>query len=74
MDWPSLLGAGEQARKNWTAIRAKVADGGLRDAVDVAINGMNRACTLKNADMALLAAQVDLALVDLLEAGFETAH
>jgi hypothetical protein len=74
VDWRSLQGAGELARKNWTAIKAKVADGGLRDAVDVAIAGMNRACILKNADMALLAAQVDLALVDLLEAGFETTR
>jgi hypothetical protein len=74
VDWRSLRGAGEQARKNWAAIKAKVADGGLRDAVDVAIAGMNRACALKNADMALLAAQVDLALVDLLEAGFESTH
>ncbi len=71
VDWRSLQGAGERARKNWAAIKAKVADSGLRDAVDVAIAGMNRACALKNADMALLAAQVDLALVDLLEAGFE---
>jgi hypothetical protein len=72
--WRSLQGAAEQARKNWTAIKMKVTDGGLRDAVNVAVAGMNRACALKNADMALLAAQVDLALVDLLETGFEMAH
>lgn len=74
VDWRLLQGAGEQVRKNWTAIKVKVADGGLRDAVDVAVAGMNRACALKNADMALLAAQVDLAIVDLLEAGFEATH
>jgi hypothetical protein len=74
VDWRSLRGAGEHARKNWAAIRAKTADGGLRDAVDVAIAGMERAGILKNADMALLAAQIDLALVDVLEAGFEAAR
>jgi hypothetical protein len=74
VDWRSLQGAAEQARKNWISIKTKVTDGGLRDAVDVAVEGMNRACILKNADMALLAAQVDLALVDLLETGFETVH
>ena len=74
VDWRLLQGAGGQAQKNWAAIKAKVTNSGLRDAVDVAVAGMNRACALKNADMAFLAAQVDLAIVDLLEAGFESTH
>ncbi len=70
-DWQAVQEVEKQAQKNWGALKSRVPDKGLRDAVDVAIEGMNRACISKNADMALLAAQVDLALVDLLEAAFE---
>jgi hypothetical protein len=70
-DWHALQKAGEKAQKNWAAIKPRVTDGDLRDAVDVTIGGMKRACASKNADMALFAAQEDLALVGLLEAYFE---
>jgi hypothetical protein len=59
-DWKALQEVGKQAQKNWDTIKPKVTD-----------KGLNRACVSKNADMALFAAQVDLALVDLLEAEFE---
>lgn len=61
----------QSALQIWVAIKSRVTDKGLCDAVDVAIEGMNRACTSQNADMSLFAAQVDLAVVDLLEANFE---
>jgi hypothetical protein len=70
-DWKALQKVGDQAQENWAAIKSRVNDRSLRDTMNITIRGMNRACTSKNADMALFAAQVDLALVDLLEANFE---
>jgi hypothetical protein len=72
-DWQALGKVAEEAAKDWGSVRAKVADAGLRDTVDVAVGGMKKACATKNAEMALFAAQVDLALVDLLEGYFEKA-
>lgn len=70
-DWQALRETGEQARKNWNAIKSRVSDKSLVDTMDVAIEGMNRAHGSRNADMAIFAAEVDLAIVDLLEAYFE---
>lgn len=70
-DWQVLRKTAEEARRHWTSIESHVSDKGLRDAVNTMIMGMNRATTLKNAEMAQFAAQVDLALVDLLEEYFE---
>jgi hypothetical protein len=72
-NWSDLREATTYARKNWYAIRSRVTDRGLREAIDITIAGLIKACTLKNADMALFAAQVDLAQVDLLEAYFDKA-
>ena len=70
-DWPALRKTAKEAQQYWTAIKSRVTDKGLQDAVDTAIMGMNKAATVKNAEMAVFAAQVDLALVDLLEGYFE---
>jgi len=70
-DWPDLQEATKYAQKNWDAIKSRVTDKGLREAMDITIAGLIKACTLKNADMALFAAQVNLAQVDLLEAFFD---
>jgi len=70
-DWPALQEAATYAQKNWDAIKSKVTDMGLRDAIDVTMKGLMQAGTKKNGEMALFAAQVDLAQVDLLEAYFD---
>lgn len=73
INWPELKKVAEKARRNWDAIQPRVADKALRDTVETAIRGMYKACTEKNAEMAVFAAQIDLALVDLLEGYFERA-
>ncbi|MFZ0134060.1 MAG: hypothetical protein WAK95_16085 [Desulfobacterales bacterium] len=70
-DWPALANVSAEAIRNWNAIRDRVTDKGLRDAVDTALAGLVTACTDRNAGMAAFAAQIDLALVDLLEGYFE---
>lgn len=71
IDWLALKKVAEEAQQNWAAIQSRVADKGLHDAVDTTIAGIYKACTEKNAEMAAFAAQIDLALVDLLEGYFE---
>ena len=70
-DWSVLRRTAEEARRHWTAIESRVSDKGLCDAVNTTIAGMNKATTSKNTEMAFFAAQVGLALVDLLEGFFE---
>lgn len=70
-DWSALQEATKYAQKNWDAIKSRVTNKGLREAMDITIAGLIKACSVKNADMALFAAQVDLAQVDLLEAFFD---
>ncbi len=45
----------------------------MRDAVKTMIAGLKQATGANNAEMAVFAAQMDLALVDLLEGYFERA-
>jgi hypothetical protein len=70
-DFTDLEEAAKYAERNWQAIRSRVTDTGLRDAVDVSVAGLLKACTERDAGMAHFAAEVDLAQVDLLEAYFE---
>lgn len=70
-DWSVLRKTAEEARQHWTAIEPRVSDKGLRDAVNTMITGMDKATTAKNVEMAVFAAQVDLAMVDLLEGYFQ---
>ena len=50
-----------------------MSDKGLRDAVKAMLAGLHQATSAKNSEMAVFAAQMDLALVDLLEGYFERA-
>lgn len=73
-DWPAARAVSRMASADWSAIKARVADRGLQDAMDVATHGMHQATASSNAGMASLAADVDLALVDLLETHFAAAR
>ncbi len=70
-DWLALEKVAEETQQQWAATHPRVTDKGLSDAVDTAIAGMYKASIEKNAGMAVFAAQIDLALVDLLEGYFE---
>lgn len=71
VDWDALLETGNQAGSNWNLLKKEISDIKLREAMDVAIEGMRTAQESRNTGMAFLAARVDLALVDLLEDSFE---
>lgn len=73
-DWSMATAVSRNASADWSAIKARVTDQGLKDAMDVAIDGMRQATASGNAGMAGFAADVDLALVDLLEGHFEAAR
>lgn len=73
-DWPAARAVAQGADVDWSAVKARVTDKGLRDAMDVATQGMQQATASSNAGMAGLAADIDLALVDLLERHFEAAR
>ncbi|TAK07906.1 MAG: hypothetical protein EPO39_05605 [Candidatus Manganitrophaceae bacterium] len=70
VDWSSIQSTVNEAQQHWNAIEPRVMDKGLRDAVNTAMEGMKKASAARNTDMADFAAQVDLALVDLLEGYF----
>jgi hypothetical protein len=70
-DWPAIQQTVESGSRHWFALEGQVGDKGLRDAVKLVIAGLNQATLTKNPEMAVFAAQMDLALVDLLEAYFE---
>lgn len=72
-DWPALGVTAAGAREHWNAIRPRLAAGGLRDAVDTAVEGLNDAVERRDIEMTGFAAQVVLDLVDLLESRFESA-
>ncbi len=72
-DWPAIQKTSEEAAGHWQALEPRVVDKGLRDAVKTVIAGLNQATRTNNTEMAVFAAQMDLALVDLLEGYFERA-
>ena len=72
-DWPAIQKTGEAAAGHWHALEPRVGDQGLRDAVKTMLTGLHQATGANNAEMAVFAAQMDLALVDLLEGYFERA-
>ena len=72
-DWPAIQTTLEAAGRHWHALEPRVGDKGLRDAVKAVLAGLHQATSTKNAEMAVFAAQMDLALVDLLEGYFERA-
>jgi hypothetical protein len=71
LNWATIEKTVEEAEHHWSKIEPRMADNGLRDAFRLIIAGMNKAAKSKNSEMAVFAAQVDLALVDLLERQFE---
>jgi hypothetical protein len=70
-DWPAIQKIGGAAAGHWHALEPHVSDKGLRDAVKTMLTGLHQATLTNNAEMAVFAAQMDLALVDLLEGYFE---
>ena len=72
-DWPAIQTTIEAAGRHWHELEPRVGDKGLRDAVKAMLAGLHQAASTMNAEMAVFAAQMDLALVDLLEGYFERA-
>ena len=72
-DWPAIQTTSEAAGRYWHELEPRVGDKGLRDAVKTVIAGLHQATSDENPEMAAFAAQMDLALVDLLEGYFERA-
>ena len=70
-DWEAMRKAVADAAGWWEAIKTKVADKGLRDAFNSTIRGLQTASKTENLPMLNFAAQMDLDLVDLLEAHFK---
>jgi hypothetical protein len=70
-DWTAISKTVEAAGHYWKSLAPLVRDKALSDAVKTVIAGLNQAVEAKNPEMAGLAAQMDLALVDLLEGYFE---
>jgi len=73
LDWPAMQKTVEEAGGLWYALEPRVGDKALRDAVKAVLAGLQQATRAENAEMAVFAAQMDLALVDLLEGYFERA-
>ncbi len=46
-DWSALLATANDAQKNWDAIKARVTDQGLHEAMDVTLAGLIKSCTKK---------------------------
>jgi hypothetical protein len=72
-DWSAIQKTVEEAGGLWYALEPRVGDKALRDAVKAVLAGLNQATSANNLEMAVFAAQMDLALVDLLEGYFERA-
>jgi hypothetical protein len=70
-DWTAIQGTVAAAGSSWKSLAPLVRDKALSDAVNTMITGLNQSVAAKNSGMAGLAAQMDLALVDLLEGYFE---
>jgi hypothetical protein len=70
-DWEAMRNTVANAAGWWEAIKAKVTDKGLRDAFNSTIGGLQTASKTENLPMLNFAAQMDLDLVDLLEAYFK---
>jgi hypothetical protein len=72
-DWPAIQTTIDAAGRHWHELEPRVGDKALRDAVKAVLAGLFQATSAKNTEMAVFAAQMDLALVDLLEGYFERA-
>ena len=70
-DWIAIRKTVEDGSKWWKAIESKVGDKKLGDAIRSTMRGLHEAAKTENLAMVNFAAQIDLDLVDLLEAEFE---
>jgi hypothetical protein len=70
-DWEAMRKIVANATTWWGAIKAKVTDKRLRDTVNSTVRGLEQAGKSENLPMLQFGAQIDLDLVDLLEAFFE---
>ncbi len=73
-DWVAMQRTGQEANTLWASVRNRVKDHGLQDVVDATFRGMTQAIAAHDAPMAAFAAEIDLGLVDLLEAYFTRAR
>ena len=72
-DWPAIQTTIDAAGRHWHELEPRVGDKALRDAVKAMLGGLHQAASTMNTEMAVFAAQMDLAMVDLLEGYFEQA-
>ncbi|MDB6030826.1 MAG: hypothetical protein JWM16_1164 [Verrucomicrobiales bacterium] len=70
-DWSAMREIAGDAATWWAAIKAKVTEKALRDAVNTTVKGVQQAGKLEHLPMLVFAAQMDLDLVDLLESYFD---
>jgi hypothetical protein len=70
-DWNAMREISGDAATWWAAIKSKVTEKALRDAVNTTIKGLQQAGKLEHLPMLVFAAQMDLDLVDLLEGYFD---
>lgn len=50
-DWKKAQDVAAEAQANWSAIRSRVADKKLLEAVNIAVDGMKKACISQNSEM-----------------------
>jgi hypothetical protein len=70
-DWAAIDRTVKEARGFWESIAQRVERKGLKDAMNTTIDGIEHSAEIRDVQMALFAARVDLDLVDLLESYFE---
>jgi len=71
-DWKQVANTTQEASMWWSAIRPKIADKTLRDAMDHTINGIKDAAVRKDPTLLRFTATMDLILVDGLETFFSS--
>jgi hypothetical protein len=71
LDWAAVQESAEEAQRHWSSVEGRVDEYGLRDVMHTMLAGMIKAATTQNTDMVAFAANLDLALVDVLEGYFE---
>ncbi len=71
-DWKQATATAQEASTWWTAIRPRISDKTLRDAMDHTIAGIKEAAVQKDPKLLRFAAKMDLILVDGLETYFSS--
>ncbi len=71
-NWEQVRKTAHEATLWWTAIKPKVTDNALKDAMDHTITGINEATRLNDSKLLAFAAEMDLILVDGLESFFNS--